>query len=135
METSAEVVRLLLRIGYWSLWNGLYAEAAALFNGAKAARPESEVPVLGMAVLAMVMQQPDSAVQLLRDKALSLNPQSELVQAHLGCALRLAGREAEGQEILSRLATTGREPDARLMAANLFGLSAQQLSPQLAKVL
>ncbi len=135
MDTPAEVVRLLLRTGYWSMWNGLYAEAAALFNGARAARPESEVPVLGMAVLAMVMQQPDSAVQLLREKAAALNPQSELVQAHLGCALRLAGREAEGQEILSRLAASAVEPDARLMATNLVGLSAQQLSPQLAKIL
>jgi thioredoxin-like negative regulator of GroEL len=135
METPAELLRLLLRTGYWSVWHGLYAEAAALFSGAKAARPESEVPVLGMAVLAMVMQQPDSAVQVLREKALPLNPQSELVQAHLGCALRLAGREADGQHILGRLAASGRDPDARLMAANIVGLSPAQLSPQLARIL
>ena len=40
MQTSGELVRLLMRTGYWSVWHGLYAEAAALFNGAKAARPE-----------------------------------------------------------------------------------------------
>lgn len=135
METPAELVRLLLRIGYWSVWHGLYSEAAALFSGAKAARPESEVPVLGMAVLAMVMQQPDSAVQVLREKALPLNPGSELVQAHLGCALRLAGRETEGLEILARLAGSATDPDARLMASNLVRLAPAQLSPQLAKIL
>jgi thioredoxin-like negative regulator of GroEL len=135
METPAELVRLLMRTGYWSVWHGLYAEAAALFSGARAARPESEVPVLGMAVLAMVMQQPDSAVQLLREKAMPLNPRSELVQAHLGCALRLAGQEAEGQEILGRIAGSGTDSDARLMAASLVQLSAAQLSPHLAKIL
>ncbi|MFO1450228.1 MAG: hypothetical protein U1F61_18860 [Opitutaceae bacterium] len=135
METPAELVRLLMRTGYWSVWHGLYAEAAALFNGAKAARPESEMPVLGMAVLAMVMQQPDSAVQLLRENALSLAPKSELVRAHLGCALRLAGEESEGQDLLTRIVSEGRDPDARQMAVNLLRLSPSQLNPQLAKVL
>ena len=135
MHTSGELVRLLMRTGYWSVWHGLYAEAAALFNGAKAARPESEMPVLGMAVLAMVMQQPDSAVQLLRGNALALAPRSELVQAHLGCALRLAGEESEGQDLLQRVVAGSRDEDARRMAVNLLRLSPSQLSPQLAKVL
>ena len=135
MHPPAEQVRLLMRLGYWSVWHGLYAEAAALFNGAKAARPASELPVLGMAVLAMVMQKADSAVQLLRDLAEPLNPRSELVQAHLGCALRLAGQEAEGMDLLRHLTTQGTDLDARLMAANLVALSPDQLKPQLAKIL
>ena len=135
METPAELVRLLMRIGYWSMWHGLYAEAATLFNGARAARPESELPVLGMSVLAMVMQRPEHAVQLLRETALPRNPANELVQAHLGCALRLAGHEDEGVEILHRLSSRGRDADARLMAANLVRLSPDQLTPSLAKVL
>lgn len=134
METPGELVRLLMRIGYWSVWNGLYAEAAALFNGARAARPHSELPVLGMAVLAMVMQKPESAVQLLRETALPLNPGSALVQAHLGCALRLAGQESEGMEVLATVARGG-DPDAGLMARNLVELSVDQLKPQLAHVL
>jgi hypothetical protein len=135
MNPPAELVRLLMRIGYWSVWHGLYADAAALFNGVRAARPQSELPVLGMAVLALVLQKPESAVQLLRESAVPLNPGSELVQAHLGCALRLAGREAEGLEILVRLSAHGADADARLMAANLLGLAPDQLNPQLATVL
>ncbi len=135
METPAELVRLLMRIGYWSVWHGLYPEAATLFNGARAARPQSELPVLGMAVLAMAMQQSETAVQLLRDHAVPLNPRSELVQAHIGCALRLAGHEDEGQGILLRLAAQSTDADARLMASNLVALTPEQLKPQLAKVL
>jgi thioredoxin-like negative regulator of GroEL len=135
MHPPAEQVRLLMRLGYWSVWRGLYPEAATLFSGARAARPESEVPILGMAALAMVMQQAASAVQLLRELALPLSPHSELVQAHLGCALRLAGEEDEGMQLLRRLSATASDPDARLMASNLVGLGADQLKPQLAKIL
>lgn len=135
METPAEIVRLLLRLGYWSVWHGLYQEAATLFNGARAARPRSEVPVLGMAVLALVMQQADAAVRLLRETAVPLAPDSELVRAHLGCALRLAGQETEGNALLATLASTGLDPDARHMATNLLRLPAGQLGPQLAHVL
>jgi len=132
METPAQLVRLLMRIGYWSVWHGLYSEAATLFNGARAARPQSELPVLGMAVLAMVMQKPESAIQLLRETALPLRPESELVQAHLGCALRLAGEESEGVTLLTRLASEATDTDARLMAANLVALTPDQLRPQFA---
>jgi hypothetical protein len=135
METPAETLRLLMRIGYWSVWHGLYKEAAAIFDGARAARPASEMPVLGMAVLAMVMKQPDFAVQLLRETAVPLSPRSELVQSHLGCALRLAGQESEGMEILRRISSQGKDADARQMAANLTRLTADQLKPQLAKIL
>src|ERR1044071_123179 len=107
METPAELVRLLMRLGYWSVWHGLYAEAATLFNGARAARPQSELPVLGMAVLAMTMQRPEAAVQLLRETAVPLNPASDLVQAHIGCALRLAGHEDEGMGLLTRISIRG----------------------------
>lgn len=135
METPAELVRLLMRIGYWSVWHGLFAEAATLFTGARAARPQSELPVLGMAVLALAMQKPDSAVQLLREHALPLNPDSELVQAHLGCALRMAGQESEGLYLLERIAALGTDADARLMATNLLEQAVSPLNPQLTKAL
>ena len=99
----------------------------------QAARPASEVPVLGMAVLAMVMNQPGHAVELLRQAAATVP--NELIDVHQGCALRLMGDEAAGLEILQRVATTGQAPDARQMAANLAALGAEQLHPQLAKIL
>lgn len=135
MQTSGETVRLLMRLGYWSVWHGLYREAATLFSGAQAARPQSEIPVLGMAVLALALNKPEAAVELLRDQAKALNPASELVEAHLGCALRLAGEEAAGLALLQRLALQGTDANARLMATNLVALNADQLKPHLAKIL
>lgn len=135
MQTSGETVRLLMRLGYWSVWHGLYREAATLFSGAQAARPQSEVPVLGMAVLALVLNQPRQAVDLLRGQAMTLSPNNDLVAAHLGCALRLAGEDTAGLELLQRLAAQSADPGARLMAANLVALPADKLAPQLAQIL
>jgi hypothetical protein len=135
METSGPIVRLLMRLGYWSVWHGLHTEASVLFAGAQAARPASEVPVVGMAVLAMAMNQPASAVNLLRGQAPAGNPPSDLVEAHLGCALCLAGEEAEGRGILSRLAAGAKDAATRQMAATLSALPTAQLSPSLPKVL
>ncbi len=133
METPAPTVRLLMRLGYWSVWHGLHAEAAVLFSGAQAARPASEVPILGMAVLAIVMNQPGHAVELLRQASTAAS--NELIDVHQGCALRLMGEETAGMEILQRVANAGQSPDARQMAANLANLGAEQLHPQLAKIL
>jgi hypothetical protein len=133
METPAPTVRLLMRLGYWSVWHGLHAEAAVLFSGAQAARPASEVPILGMAVLAIVMNQPGHAVELLRQASTAAS--NELIDVHQGCALRLMGEETAGMEILQRVANAGQSPDARQMAANLATLGTEQLHPQLAKIL
>lgn len=135
MDTSGPNVRLLMRLGYWSVWHGLYAEASVLFEGAQAARPGSEVPAVGMAVLAMAMNQPAAAVSLLRTLAPAGAPRSEMVEAHLGCALCLAGEESEGRGILKRLSTAAKDPAARQMATTLCALPTSQLSPNLSKVL
>lgn len=128
-------MRLMMRLGYWSVWHGLNDEAAALFTGAQAARPQSEVPIIGMAVLAMALNRPEYAVQLLRDQALPLNPQSDVVSAHLGCALRLAGQEDEGVRLLQQIANSSTDPHARQMAQNLELKAAEQLKPPLSKIL
>lgn len=135
MDIAGENVRLLMRLGYWSLWHGLYAEASAIFTGAQVARPTSEVPVIGQAVLAMAMNQSSAAVDLLRSLAKNGDRLSEMAETHLGCALCLAGEEAAGREILSRIASQGREESARQMAANLSSLPTSQLNPSLPKVL
>ncbi|MEY4940348.1 MAG: hypothetical protein RIQ93_2083 [Verrucomicrobiota bacterium] len=135
MQTSSETVRLMMRLGYWSVWHGLYTEAAALFSGTQAARPQSEIPIIGMAVLSMAMNRPEYAVQILREQALPLNPQSDLVSAHLGCALRVAGQEDEGLQILRQIAISSTDQNARQMAQNLETKAAEQLKPLLSKIL
>jgi hypothetical protein len=135
MEIAGENVRLLMRLGYWALWRGLYAEASAIFAGAHAARPASEVPIIAHAVLAMAMNEPKAAVTVLRGLAREGQPLSEMAETHLGCALCLAGEEDAGRQILQRISAQGREETTRRMASTLAGMPTSQLAPGLAKVL
>jgi tetratricopeptide (TPR) repeat protein len=127
---DSELVRLLMRLGYLAAWNGLYKEAIAVFDGVRAVRPESEVPIIAGAVVALLSGHPDVAVKSLKEGALVLNPGSDLARAHLGCALRLQGREEEGMAMLQEIASDSDQPEARAMAANLISLSPDQISPK-----
>lgn len=129
---DSELVRLLMRSGYAAAWNGLHKEALAIFEGVGAVRPESEVPVIGAAVVALLSGHSDMAVKTLREGALVLNPDSALARAHLGIALRMQGEEEEGRTLLQETAEQTADPDAAAMARNVLALTPDQLKPHLA---
>lgn len=131
VHIDSELVRLLMRVGYTAAWNGLHKEALAIFEGVGAVRPESEIPVIGASVVALLSGNVEVAVQTLKEGALQLNPDSALAQAHLGVALRLRGDEDDGVELLQDVATQTSAPDAAAMARNLLTLSPDQLKPNL----
>ncbi|HEY1053452.1 MAG TPA: hypothetical protein VGE39_26955 [Prosthecobacter sp.] len=128
VHIDSELVRLLMRIGYAAAWQGLHKEAVAIFDGVGAVRPESEVPIIGAAVVAMLSGHEDVAVRTLREGALGLNPDSAQALAHLGVALRLRGDEDEGTSLLQEVASQTADPDAAAMARNVLALSTEQLS-------
>jgi hypothetical protein len=130
VHIQSELVRLLMRIGYAAAWQGLHKEAVTIFEGVGAVRPESEVPVIGASVVAMIAGKPDVAIQVLREGALDLNPESQLARVHLGVALRLKGDEEEGLSLLGQVAS-GPDSEAAALAANLLQLPVEQLQPSL----
>jgi tetratricopeptide (TPR) repeat protein len=127
---DSELVRLLMRAGYLAAWKGFHREAVAIFNGVAAVRPESEVPVIGGGVVAMLTGNYDVAVEVL-EKALDINPDSALARAHLGGALRLRNDEEEGMKLLREVAAQSADPDAKALATNLLSMEAHQLKPSL----
>ena len=131
VHIDSELVRLLMRTGYAAAWNGLHKEAVAIFDGVGAVRPESEIPVIGAAVVAMLTGNYEVAVKTLRDGALELNPDSALARAHLGAALRLMGDEDAGRALLQEVAASAADPDTAAMAANVLAMSQDQLKPNL----
>lgn len=131
VHIDSELVRLLMRAGYAAAWNGLHQEAVAIFDGVGAVRPESELPVIGAAVVALLAGHYEVAVKTLREGALDLNPDSALALAHLGVALRLHGEEDEGRAILHDVSTQTLDPDAATMARNVLAMAPDQLKPNL----
>lgn len=131
VHIDSELVRLLMRAGYAAAWNGLHQEAIAIFDGVGAVRPESELPVIGAAVVALLSGHYEVAVKTLREGALDLNPDSALARAHLGVALRLHGDEDEGRALLQDVATQTTDADAAIMARNVLAMTPDQLKPHL----
>lgn len=131
VHIDSELVRLLMRTGYAAAWNGLHKEAIAIFDGVGAVRPESEIPVIGAAVVAMLSGNYEVAVQTLREGALGLNSDSALARAHLGTALRLIGEEDEGRTMLAEVAADTSDEAAAAMARNVLSMTLEQLKPNL----
>lgn len=128
---ESELVRLLMRVGYAAAWNGLHKEAISMFDGVGAARPESELPVIGAAVVALLSGNYDVAAKTLLEGALQLNPESALARAHLGVVLRMRGDEEAGMAILREVSEQTTDADAAAMALNVISLSADQIKPNL----
>jgi hypothetical protein len=114
------LVRLMMEIGYLASGNGFSAEAEAIFEGLRAVRPRSEVPIIGLAVNRMNAGRPLEAVSLLQEQALRLCPGSELGLGFLGLALRLAGHTGRSQSVLKDLAAKATNPHAGAMARALL---------------
>jgi tetratricopeptide (TPR) repeat protein len=131
VHIQSELVRLLMRIGYAAAWQGLHKEAVAIFEGVGAVRPESEVPIIGASVVAMIAGNHDVAVQVLKEGALDLNPDSDLARVHLGVALRLRGDEEEGLALLREVASNATDPESATLAGNVLQLPVEQLQPSL----
>ena len=131
VHIDSELVRLLMRVGYTAAWNGLHKEAIAIFDGVGAVRPESEVPVIGASVVALLSGHYEVAVKTLNEGALALNPDSALARAHLGVALRMRGDEDEGCALLNEVTTQTSDPDAAAMARNVLAMTPDQLKPNL----
>lgn len=131
VSIQSELVRLLMRIGYAAAWQGLHKEAVAIFEGVGAVRPESEVPIIGASVVAMIAGNHDVAVQALKEGALDLNPASALARIHLGVALRLRGDEEEGLTLLREVSAGSGDPEAAALAANVIQLPVEQLQTRL----
>lgn len=119
-EIGTPLVRLMVEIGYLAGGNGFTDEAEAVFDGLRAVRPESEVPVIGLAVTRMNAGRPLDAVALLEGEALRLNPGSDLARGFLGLALRLAGHASRSHSVLEEVAATATDESAGRMARALL---------------
>jgi hypothetical protein len=119
-EIGTPLVRLMMEIGYLATGNGFSAEADLIFEGLRAVRPASEIPIIGLAVTRMNSGRHFEAVSLLQEQALRLCPGSELAQGFLGLALRLAGHTGRSQSVLEDLAAKATNPCAGAMARALL---------------
>lgn len=119
MEPSTESVQRLMEIGFIAAGNGLLADAEAIFQGVQAARPESELPLVGRAFIRMNARQHRDAALLLQ-QAMEKNPDSDLAMSFLGAALQMSGMNQASRDVLQQvIAENGNEQAVELAKALL----------------
>lgn len=118
MEVSTQAVQTLMEVGVMAAGCGFYHQAFQIFEGLEAVRPDSEAPLVGVALIHMNSGEHEEAIKLLREGALVRNPNSINVKMVLGLALRLAGRNAECDNLIKELNASS-DPKAKNYAKSL----------------
>ena len=120
MNASEQHVKQLTAIGFLAVGQGLNAEGEAIFNGLKVYRPDSEYPLIGLALNHIGARQYDAALSILTGQALKINPASAVAKCFVGLALKLAGRAPESERWLKEVVATADDRDAKALAENLL---------------
>lgn len=115
-----ELIQLLLDIGYVATSLGKLRQAEEIFEGLIAARPESELPLVGYAFSKMTFGAYTEASKLLMERAMKLNPNSGFVQVFYGFLLHLTKRYAESKILLERVISEQQDPDMVNLAKEIL---------------
>jgi Flp pilus assembly protein TadD len=120
VDIDTDRVQLLMEIGYLAGGHGYPAESETIFEGIRAMRPQSELPVIGLAVAKMNAGHHQEAARILWEEALAINPESDLARSFLGLVLKLSGLQSESRTILEEVVAADRQPEAVNMAKSLL---------------
>lgn len=102
-------MRTLVDIGFMALSHGFDGQAATIFAGVEAARPDQEAGHLGTALVHLYRGEVDRALAILRKL-----PPTDAARMFLGLALTRGADQAEARAVLSDVvATAAGTPFAR----------------------
>ncbi|MDR0590586.1 MAG: hypothetical protein LBG09_01895 [Puniceicoccales bacterium] len=118
-EIPTEMIRLLLDIAYVATGSGRRQDAENIFESIIAARPKNELPLIAYAFMRMAFGEYVEASHLLIERALKINPRSEMAQVFYGFLLYQVGRKGESDAILNNIMDNGEDKDAFLLAESI----------------
>ncbi|MDR2628619.1 MAG: hypothetical protein LBC30_01330 [Puniceicoccales bacterium] len=128
LPVSPEMVRCLMDVGYVATGRGLQSQAINIFNGIIAARPSSELPLIGLAVCKLNFGYVVDAAKILTEQALKLNPSSGIAKCFLAVAIKALGHGQEARDLMHQVCDdAAADPAAKTMAESF--LSGKDVSP------
>ena len=116
MQFPADLLRLLMQIGFIASGTGYYREAETIFSGIQAMSPQSEFPSIGKAVNKLNEMDHQSAIQILTSEALQINPGSDLAKAFLAQAFKQAGLNDRSQTLCTDILNTAKDASGKRIA-------------------
>lgn len=103
LEISSDYVKLLNEIGYVAIGRGLKNDAETIFDSLSTIRPNSELPLIGLAVCALNFGKFNEALDILSKRAAKINPDSDLVKVFFALVLMYSKRTKQCKEIVSEV--------------------------------
>jgi Flp pilus assembly protein TadD len=133
VEVSRDEATLIMEAGYIYMDMGNFKTAHAIFNGAVALFPKSEVPHLALGTLEFAQGHHEKALQSYR-AAQRVAPKAALPRAHCGEALLFMGKVTEAEkELKAALDLDPKGDGGQLAKALLDAKEAGALPPKKAK--
>jgi Flp pilus assembly protein TadD len=108
---AAEIPRLLLELGYWSLRQGRFDEARVLLRGAEASHPADPAPAMFLGMTLFAEGRHSDAERSYR-ALLERHPDDDLTRCFLAEALVAQKRWGEASALLQAVGAANRNPAA-----------------------
>lgn len=105
--------------GILAIESGRAQDAHAIFKALRHARPQSEAPLICLAVSLIDNDQLDAAVEVLRNGALLINPNSDLAKTFLAMALKFKGVTYQANDLLDEVLGSNQDAHAVRIAKDL----------------
>lgn len=120
MPISREQAALLGKVAFLGLWQGRFAESDFIFTALHEADPTRIGPLLGLAMSQAHQGNYAQAVDILQNKAMSVDPQDPHAGAWLGLALYRDGKTEEARKTLAALLEREVPEDVRSLANGIL---------------
>jgi hypothetical protein len=130
LPVPSELMQLLMELGYVAIGRGLQRQAAAIFNGVTAARPRSELPLVGLAVNGINFGNFLDASKILIE-ALKINRNSGIAKCFLAIAVKALGGTSHANDLAREVVEECDDPAAKALAESfLAGKDAAEVAAE-----
>ncbi|MDR1458176.1 MAG: HrpB1 family type III secretion system apparatus protein, partial [Puniceicoccales bacterium] len=119
-DIPTDIIRILMDIGYVATGCGLKSNAECIFDALISARPSSELPLIGLAVVKMSFGQVSEASKILTESVAKINPDSQLAKAFFGLLLKQIGSRQESEKVLNEVLDNNSDEDAVNLARSIL---------------
>lgn len=107
-----ELLQTLYQIGISGIYQDCLGESETIFEGLRAVRPKSEVPLLGLALTRFAQVKVKDAIHILMDDALELNPDNYVIRAYLAMILKRTGMESQAKDLCDGIIEDNKDASA-----------------------
>jgi predicted Zn-dependent protease len=119
VDVPSEWLQLLMQLGYVACGQGKPSQAKTIFDGIAAVRPNSELPIIGLAMALINLGKLSSASGLLMEKARPINPKNRIIGVLMAMIFRMSGEFGASDELLDEVIGENDDPEAVEFAIQL----------------